>query len=75
MLSIHDIVAETGACKEVSYLRAYEELFESLRGKPLALLELGVNEGRSLRAWEAYFPNARIAGLDRKLPYCSVSKR
>ena len=75
MLSIHDIVAETGACKEVSYLRVYEELFEPLRDKPLALLELGVNEGGSLRAWEAYFPNARIAGLDRKLPNCSVGKR
>jgi len=75
MLSIHDIVAETGACKELSYLRVYERLFEPLRDKPLALLELGVKEARSVRAWEAYFPNARIAGLDRKLPKCSLSER
>jgi hypothetical protein len=75
MLSIYDLVAETGACKEVSYLRVYEKLFEPLRDNPLALLELGVKEGGSVRAWEAYFPNARIAGLDRKLPNCSVSKR
>src|SRR5690348_14331642 len=75
MLSIYDLVAETGAWKEVSYLRVYEKLFEPLRDNPLALLELGVKEGGSVRAWEAYFPNARIAGLDRKLPNCSVSKR
>jgi hypothetical protein len=75
VLSIYDIVAETGACKEVSYWRVYEKLFELLRDKPLALLELGVEEGGSIRTWEAYFPNARIAGVDRKLPNCSVSKR
>src|SRR6187549_1581253 len=42
MLSIHDIVAETGACKEVSCLRVYEELLSHYGDKPLALLELGV---------------------------------
>ena len=75
MLSMYDIFAETGACKQVSYLRVYEKLFAPLRDKPLALLELGVNEAGSVRAWEAYFPNARIAGLDRKLPKCSFSDR
>ena len=75
MLPMYDIVAETGAFKEISYLRIYEKLFEPLRGKPLALLELGVMEGGSVRAWEAYFPNARIAGVDLELPKLCVSDR
>jgi SAM-dependent methyltransferase len=75
MLSIYEIVAQTGAGKPPSYVPVYEKLFEPLRSKPLALLELGVFRGGSLKAWEAYFPHARIAGIDRDPPDLQKSSR
>ncbi len=64
MQSIYEIAAATDAWKPPFYLSVYEGLFEQLRTLPLALLELGIYKGGSLRAWEAYFPHARIAGID-----------
>ena len=75
MLSMDDIVAGTGAFKELSYLRVYEKLFEPMRDKPLALLELEILAGGSIRAWEAYFPNATIVSVDREIPSINVSQR
>jgi hypothetical protein len=75
MSSIYEVVAQTHAFKLRSYLPVYEKLFEPLRDKPLALLELGVMDGGSIRAWEAYFPNARIAGIDRDPPELSMGNR
>lgn len=46
------------------YLRRYSELFEQRREKVRSILEIGVQEGGSLRMWEEYFPNATICGLD-----------
>lgn len=73
--SLHDIAAKTGAIKGPSYLTAYEKVLEPMRDQPLALLELGVHEGGSIRTWEAYLPAARIAGVDRNLPPLAVSDR
>jgi hypothetical protein len=57
------------------YYGVYEWLLEPVRTKkPLAILEIGVAEGRSLRAWEEYFPNANIVGLDND-PKCSDVQR
>ena len=75
MLSIQDIVGKTNAFKPCSYLPVYEKLFEPLRDKPVALLELGVMGGGSIKAWEAYFPKARIAGIDRDPPEFESSDR
>jgi hypothetical protein len=54
-----------------NYTRHYETHFRPLRKARLTLLEIGVggNEdptagGASLRMWRAYFPNARIVGID-----------
>jgi hypothetical protein len=46
------------------YLRTYESIFGHRRQEALTILELGINEGRSLRTWNQYFPNARILGVD-----------
>jgi hypothetical protein len=75
LLSIYEIAAQTQAYKLRSYLTTYEKLFEPLRDKPLTLLELGVMDGGSIKSWEAYFPNARIAGVDRNCPVLSMSDR
>ncbi len=47
-----------------SYLEVYEQLFDSLRQRPMAMLEIGVHRGASLRMWRAWFPDARISGMD-----------
>lgn len=52
--------------KPASYLALYQALFEGLRDRPLALLELGVHSGHSLHLWHRYFPRARITGLDMR---------
>jgi SAM-dependent methyltransferase len=46
------------------YTRWYEPMFAPMRQVPLNILEIGVGNGASLNLWEAYFPNARITGLD-----------
>lgn len=48
-----------------SYLTVYEELFSTLKTKPIRLLEIGVQNGGSLQIWRRYFPNAvAIVGCD-----------
>ncbi len=49
---------------EHSYTHLYDATFAQLRHWPIRLLEIGVEEGRSLRMWEDYFPKARIFGID-----------
>ncbi len=53
------------------YARHYQTHFAPRRLEPLTLLEIGVGGyedpakgGESLRMWKAYFPHARIFGLD-----------
>lgn len=53
------------------YARHYQTHFAPLRHRPLRLLEIGIGGenapgegGASLRMWKAYFPRARILGLD-----------
>jgi hypothetical protein len=75
MQSIDEIVAATGAWKPPLYLPVYAEFFEPIRALPLTVLELGIHEGGSLRAWAAYFPNARIAGIDQAVPALDAGDR
>jgi len=53
------------------YIPHYERYFQPQRVRPLNLLEIGVGGyedprfgGHSLRMWKAYFPRARIYGID-----------
>ena len=47
-----------------NYVEIYEPLFAPLRHSTRRILEIGVQQGYSMRLWEAYFPAARIVGLD-----------
>jgi len=42
----------------------YERYFKALRDEPVALLELGVHRGESLKTWGAYFPRGTVVGID-----------
>lgn len=46
------------------YHTVYEELFESIREKPINILEIGVFRGASTQAWLKYFPNANLYCVD-----------
>ena len=50
--------------KSAHLMPNYEPFFAPLVGKGIRLLELGIQEGASLRFWRDYFENATIVGLD-----------
>jgi 8-demethyl-8-(2-methoxy-alpha-L-rhamnosyl)tetracenomycin-C 3'-O-methyltransferase len=60
-----------------NYTPVYEQLFEPLRDRPVALLELGVAYGASLRTWAEYFthPDAVIVGIDNGISAVDLPAR
>jgi hypothetical protein len=67
MKSLGRIIEENGSDKGRhchNYVAVYECLFRHLRHRPIALLELGVGQGYSIRAWLEYFECARVVGVD-----------
>lgn len=47
------------------YLAEYDRVFQKYLGKPIRLLELGIQNGGSLEIWSKYFPRAeRLVGCD-----------
>jgi len=50
--------------KGVTYLHIYDRYFNNIRHNVKSILEIGVKDGRSLRMWQEYFPNAFIYGMD-----------
>src|SRR5665213_2592275 len=47
------------------YLSEYERIFYEYRGRPVSLLEIGVQNGGSLEIWSKYFPIAqKLVGCD-----------
>jgi hypothetical protein len=46
------------------FLEIYENYFKELKEKKINILEIGVENGDSLRIWRDYFSNANICGLD-----------
>ena len=47
-----------------NYTELYERLFLQWKDEPIKIFEIGVAEGGSLKMWQAYFPKARIYGID-----------
>lgn len=46
------------------YERLYEPLLTPLRERARWVLEIGTEDGRSLRVWRDYFPHATVIGYD-----------
>lgn len=61
---IRDVFDITNTDK--GYFHEYEHMYAGLFANftPKSLLEIGVKNGRSIRAWQMLFPNASITGLD-----------
>jgi hypothetical protein len=64
MRSLSDIVGHHKPLKHGHYWRFYEQFLEPHRQRIHSVLEIGVQNGGSLRTWEEYFPNARVVGVD-----------
>jgi hypothetical protein len=47
-----------------NYTAVYDHLFTPIRNKPIKFLEVGIQQGYSLRTWRDWFPNATIYGVD-----------
>lgn len=47
-----------------NYEVPYWEYFKDRRDRTTSVLEIGIQEGKSLLAWHAFFRNARIFGVD-----------
>ena len=65
------IAADTDkSSKRHDYMRFYEHLLTPYKDKSFSMLELGVGlpsrRAPSLRTWKAFFPKARIVGVDIK---------
>ena len=46
------------------FIQLYEKYFSSLKNSKINILEIGVENGDSLRIWREYFTNANICGID-----------
>ena len=47
-----------------NFTETYEKYFRRFKDKKINILEIGVNNGSSLKMWYDYFPNATIYGAD-----------
>jgi len=52
-----------------NYIKYYNEWFEEYQDKEINLLEVGVENGYSVRLWKAYFTKAIIYGMDHLKHY------
>ena len=46
------------------FIPIYEKYFQDYKNKKINILEIGIDDGESLRLWRDYFTNANIVGLD-----------
>lgn len=66
---INNIISDKGTVH--SYIEVYSDLFKN-QTENIDLLEIGVNDGDSMKLWSNYFFNSNIIGIDidlRKLKY------
>lgn len=71
-MNLDELFMHEGADKSSAghgYAKTYEELFGPIRERVSCLLEIGIYQGASIRAWLKYFPDARIVGIDREPQY------
>lgn len=47
-----------------NFTEVYDHFFLPLRGEPIRILEIGIDQGGSLLMWADYFPKGRIFGID-----------
>ena len=64
-MSLIEIGKKFPSSKNISgFIQLYEKYFSSFRNSKINILEIGVDNGDSLRIWREYFTNANICGID-----------
>lgn len=75
--TVAEAFASVDAWQKVeSYFEVYDRYFAPLHGKPVKMLEIGVDRGGSIAAWKKYFGESELdyIGLDIN-PACSRFER
>ena len=49
-----------------NYHETYSIFLDKIKNKKLTVLEIGVSDGASIKAWSEYFKNSKIVGIDIK---------
>ena len=64
-MNLIEIGKKYPSSKNISgFIELYDKYFFDFRNKKINLLEIGVDNGDSLRIWSEYFTNANICGID-----------
>ena len=65
MNSLIDIGKKHPTSKNISgFMKLYDSFFKDYKDKNINILEIGVDNGDSLRVWREYFSKANICGID-----------
>ena len=65
MNSLIQIGKKYPTSKNISgFIELYESFFKDYKDKNINILEIGVDNGDSLRVWREYFSKAKICGID-----------
>ncbi len=57
-----------------NYTAVYDPLFTPFRQEPIKFLEIGIQQGYSLRTWRDWFPNAIVYGIDIRQKWVNRQK-
>ena len=64
-MSLIEIGKKYPSSKNISgFIQLYEKHFAHLKESKINILEIGVDNGDSLRIWREYFSQANICGID-----------
>ena len=64
-MSLIEIGKKYPSSKNISgFIQLYDKYFTSLKNLKINILEIGIENGDSLRIWREFFPNANICGID-----------
>ncbi len=64
-MNLLEIGKKYPSTKNISgFIELYEKYFSKYQNSEINILEIGVDDGHSLRIWREYFPKANICGID-----------
>ena len=76
MISLRELAKIHGIDKGAhGYCEFYEKRFSSIKTQVQKVLEIGIDQGGSLRMWRDFFPNATIFGIDNRSEFIFSENR
>jgi len=66
-MNLVEIGKKYPSSKNISgFIQLYDKYFSNFKDKKINILEIGIEDGDSLRIWREYFTKAQICGIDIK---------